>query len=55
MKTKNLIAMAGIFYVLAMVLGIFISWKYCGRVLVCVSGFCMLLAIWNETKDLLKN
>ena len=55
MKTENLVAKAGLFYVLSMVLGICISWKYCGCELMCVACYYMVRAIWNEMKYLLKN
>ena len=55
MKTENLIAKAGLFYILSMVLGICISWKYCGSELMCVSCYYMLRALWNEIRSVLND
>ena len=50
MKTENLIAKAVLFYVLSMVFGICVSWKYCGVELMLVSCYYMLRALWNEIR-----
>lgn len=55
MKTENLIAKAGLFFVLAMLFGICISWKYCGCELMCVSCYYMLRALWNEVRIVLND
>ena len=55
MKTENLIAKAGLFYVLSMLLGMCVSWKYCGFELMCVSFYYMARAMWNELKGLLND
>lgn len=52
MKAEKLFAKAGLFYVLSMVLGICISWKYCGVELMCVSCYYMLRALWNYMKGM---
>ena len=55
MKTENLIAKAGLFYVLSMLFGMCISWKYCGFELMCVSCYYMLRALWNEIRIMLND
>lgn len=55
MKTEKLVAKAGLFYVLAMLFGICISWKYCGVELMCVSCYYMARAMWNELKGMLND
>ena len=55
MKTENFISKAGLFFVLSMLLGICISWKYCGFELMCVSCYYMLRALWNELKGMLSD
>ena len=52
MKTENFIAKAGLFYVLSMLLGICISWKYCGAELMCISFYYLLRATWTELKGM---
>ena len=52
MKTENFIAKAGLFYVLSMLFGMFISWKYCGFELMCVACYYMVRALWNEMKGM---
>ena len=52
MKTENLIAKAVLFYVLSMLLGICISWKYCGAELMCISFYYLLRATWTELKGM---
>lgn len=55
MKTENLIAKAVLYYVLAMLFGMCISWKYCGCELMCVSFYYMARALWNELKGMLND
>ena len=55
MKTENLIATAVLFYVLSMLFGNYISWKYCGVELMCVSCYYMLRSLWNEMKGMLND
>lgn len=55
MKTENLIARAGLFFVLSMVFGMCISWKYCGVELMFVSFCYMARAVWNELKGMLND
>ena len=58
MKTEKFVAKAGLFYVLSMLFGMCISWKYCGFELMCVACYYMVRALWNEMKgmwDDLKN
>ena len=52
MKTVNLIAKAVLFYVLSMLIGICISWKYCGAELMCISFYYLLRATWTELKGM---
>ena len=52
MKTVNLIAKAVLFYVLSMLIGICISWKYCGFELMCISFYYLLRATWTELKGM---
>ena len=55
MNTENLIAKAGLFYVLSMLLGMCISWKYCGVELMCVACYYMVRALWNEIRSVLND
>ena len=55
MKTEKLFAKSCLFYVLSMLLGICISWKYCGAELMFVSFYYMARAMWNELKGLLND
>ena len=55
MKTENLIAKAVQYYVLAMLFGMCISWKYCGCGLMCVSFYYIARAMWNELKGMLND
>lgn len=55
MKTENLIAKAGLFFVLAVLFGMCISWKYCGCELMFVACFYMVRALWNEMKCVLND
>ena len=52
MKTENFIAKAGLFYVLSMLFGICISWKYCGFELMCIAFYYLLRATWTELKGM---
>ena len=45
---------AGVFYVLAVLLGAIVSWKYCGFELSCVACYYIVRALWNELKGMLK-
>lgn len=55
MKTENLIAKAGLFFVLSMLFGMCISWKYFGCELMCVACYYMLRALWNEIRIVLND
>ena len=55
MNTENLISKAGLFFVLAMLFGMCISWKYCGCELMFVSFYYMARAMWNELKGMLND
>ena len=55
MKAEKLFAKAGLFYVLAMIFGICVSWKYCGVELMCVSCYYMIRALWNEIRIVLND
>ena len=48
MKTENLIAKAGLFYVLSMLFGMCISWEYCGFELMGLACYYLMRATWNE-------
>ena len=52
MKAEKLFAKAGLFYVLAMIFGICISWKYCGCELMFVSCYYMIRALWDYMKSM---
>ena len=52
MNTENLIAKAGLFFVLSMLFGMCISWKYCGAELMCISFYYLLRATWTELKGM---
>lgn len=52
MKAEKLVAKAGLFYVLSMIFGICISWKYCGCELMCVSCYYTLRALWCYMKSM---
>ena len=55
MKTENLIARAGLFFVLSMVFGMCISWMYCGCELMCVACYYIVRALFNELKGMLND
>ena len=46
---------AGVFYVLAVLLGALVSWKYCGFELSCVACYYIVRALWNELKGVLND
>ena len=55
MTTEKCMTRAGVFYVLAVLLGAIVSWKYCGFELSCVSCYYMVRALWNELKGMLND
>ena len=55
MKTENFIAKAGLFYVLSMLFGMCIPWKYCGCELMFVACYYMVRALWNEIRIMLND
>ena len=55
MNTENLIAKAGLFFVLSMLFGMCISWKYCGVELMFMACYYMLRALWNEIRIVLND
>ena len=55
MKTEKFIAKAGLFYVLSMLFGICISWKYCGFELMFVACYYLVRALWNEIRIMLND
>ena len=55
MKAEKLFAKSCLFYVLSMLLGICISWKYCGCEIMFVSCYDMARAMWNELKGMLND
>lgn len=52
MKNENFIVKAGLFYVLSMLFGFCVSWKYCGFELMCISFYYLLRATWTELKGM---
>ena len=52
MTTEKLFAKSVLFYVLSMLFGICISWKYCGVELMCISFYYLLRATWTELKGM---
>ena len=55
MKTEKLFAKAVLFYVLSMLIGICISWKYCGAELMCIAFYYLLRATWDDLKNMLND
>ena len=55
MTTEKCMTRAGVFYVLAELLGVLVSWKYCGCELMFVSFYYMARAMWSELKDMLND
>lgn len=55
METKDYLLRSLVFYVLAMFIGMSVSWVYCGCELMCVSCYYMLRALWNEMKCVLND
>ena len=55
MKSENFIVKAGLFYVLSMLFGFCVSWKYCGFELMCVACYYMVRALWNEIRSVLND
>ena len=55
MKTENLISKDGLFFVLSMLFGVWIRWKYCGCELMFVACFYMLRALWYEIRIMLND
>ena len=55
MTTENCMTRAGVLYVLAVLLGALVSWKYCGVELMCVACYYMLRALFNELKGMLND
>ena len=55
MTTEKCITRAGVLYVLALLLGALVSWKYCGCELMCVSFYYMARALWSEMKGMLND
>ena len=52
MTTEKCMTRAGVFYVLAVLLGALVSWKYCGVELMCISFYYLLRATWTELKGM---
>ena len=55
MTTEKCMTRAGLFYVLSVLFGVCISWKYCGCELMLVSFYYMARAMWNELKGMLND
>ena len=55
MTTEKCMTRAGVLYVLAVLLGALVSWKYCGIELSCAACYYMVRALWNELKGMLND
>ena len=55
METKDYLLRSLVFYVLAMFIGMSVSWVYFGCELMCVSCYYMVRALWNEMKGMLND
>ena len=55
MTTEKCMTRAGVLYVLAVLLGALVSWKYCGFALSCVACYYIVRALWNELKGMLND
>ena len=55
METKDYLLRAIVFYVLAMFIGMSVSWVYCGCELMFVACYYMLRALWNEIRIMLND
>ena len=51
MKNENFLVKAGLFYVLSMLFGMCISWKYCGCELMFIAFYYLMRALWHEVKQ----
>ena len=52
METKDYLLRALVFYVLAMFIGMSVSWVYCGCELMCVACYYMVRALWIEMRSM---
>ena len=52
METKDYLLRALVFYVLAMFIGMSVSWVYCGFELMCIAFYYLLRATWTELKGM---
>ena len=48
MKNENFIVKAGLFYVLSVFLGMYLSWEYCGCELMFIAFYYLMRAVWYE-------
>lgn len=48
METKDYLLRALVFYVLAMFIGMSVSWVYCGFELMCIAFYYLMRAIWYD-------
>lgn len=55
MTTEKYMTKACVFYVLAVLLGALVSWKYCGFELSCVACYYIARALFNELKGMLND
>ena len=55
MTTEKCMTRAGVFYVLAVLLGALVSWKYCGFERSCVACYYIVRALFNELKGMLND
>ena len=55
MTTEKCMTKASVLYLLAMLLGALVSWKYCGFELSCVACYYIACALFNELKGVLND
>lgn len=48
MTTENFITKAGVLYVLAVVFGVCVSWKYCGCELMFMACYYLVRGMWHD-------
>ena len=55
MTTEKCMTRAGVLYVLSVLLGALVSWKYCGFELMCVACYYLVRALCNEIRSVLND
>ena len=48
MKTENFMKKAGALYVLAVVLGVYVSWEFCGCETLFTACYYLVRAMWHD-------